>query len=122
MTRYASLMRYGCHPLSLLAGLGLLLTACNGEPSAPNAATSGGAPADRASEVALSEPVFMTITVKGMHCEGCEGAICDKVGKIAGVTTVKASHAEERVEVQAPTELRPAIVAAITKLGYKIGE
>ena len=64
----------------------------------------------------------MSIVVKGMHCEGCEGAICDKVGKIAGVTEVKASHVDEKVEVLAPAERRVDIVAAIKKLGYKIEE
>jgi copper chaperone CopZ len=55
-----------------------------------------------------------------MHCEGCESAICDKVGKIAGVTACKASHVAEEVEVIAPAEQKAAVSAAIVKLGYKV--
>lgn len=62
----------------------------------------------------------MTIAVKGMHCDGCEGAICGKVEKIAGVTLVKASHVSESVEVTAPAEQRTAIVQAIKRLGYTV--
>jgi copper chaperone CopZ len=109
-------MRTPLVALSLGSGLCLTLAACNGECSAPVAETS-----TETAGVATA-PVSMTIVVKGMHCEGCEGAICDKVGKIAGVKAVKASHADERVEVEAPAELRSAIAAAITKLGYKIEE
>jgi copper chaperone CopZ len=68
----------------------------------------------------LSEPVSMHFTVKGMHCDGCEGAICGKVEKIEGVASVKASHASESVDVVAPPEQRKAIEAAITRLGYKL--
>jgi copper chaperone CopZ len=74
-----------------------------------------------ASSATATAPVAFTIAVKGMHCEGCEGAICDKVGKIAGVS-VKASHIDEKVDVTAPAETRGDIVAAIKKLGYKIEE
>ena len=69
-----------------------------------------------------STPVAMTLAVKGMHCEGCEGAIVDKVTKLAGVTACKASHTAEQVEVVAPAEQREAIAAAIRKLGYKLEE
>lgn len=67
-------------------------------------------------------PVTMKLAVKGMHCEGCESAICDKVGKIGGVTACKASHEAEEVEVIAPAEQKDAIAAAIKKLGYTLGE
>jgi len=80
---------------------------------------------DRAAPVTeqkLSAPVNFRLAVKGMHCEGCESAICDKVGKIAGVTACKASHTAEDVEVIAPVEQKAAIVAAITRLGYTVGE
>ena len=65
-------------------------------------------------------PVTMKLAVKGMHCEGCESAICDKVGKIGGVTACKASHEAEEVEVIAPAEQKDAIAAAIKKLGYTV--
>ncbi|MEY2796190.1 MAG: Heavy-metal-associated domain [Planctomycetota bacterium] len=101
--------------------LSFALAACNGECSAPPA-DGGLANAANTSAAAATAPVAFTIAVKGMHCEGCEGAICDKVGKIAGVTSVKASHVDEKVDVTAPAESRGDIVAAIKKLGYKIEE
>jgi copper chaperone CopZ len=78
------------------------------------------APAPAVETVKLGAPVEMTIPVTGMHCEGCEGAICGKVEKIEGVTAVKASHVDEAVVVTAPPEQRAAIEGAITKLGYTI--
>jgi len=110
--------------------LSFALAACNGECSTPladsgtesGAADSGTGSVAAASTAAATAPVAFTIAVKGMHCEGCEGAICDKVGKIAGVTSVKASHIDEKVDVTAPAESRGDIVAAIKKLGYKIEE
>ncbi|MCE2885306.1 MAG: heavy-metal-associated domain-containing protein [Planctomycetaceae bacterium] len=85
-------------------------------------ACDGGRPAPAAEPVAAksTEPVAMSIVVKGMHCEGCEGAICDKVGKVAGVTSVKASHVDEKVDVTAPEERRVEIIAAIKRLGYTV--
>lgn len=91
-------------PATALLCVSALLTACDGKPAAPT----------------LTEPVSFKLSVKGMHCEGCEGAICDKVGKIAGVTACAASHEAEQVEVTAPIEQKDAITAAITRLGYKV--
>ncbi len=68
----------------------------------------------------FTEPVSYTLPVKGMHCDGCETTICEKVGKIAGVKACKASHTAEVVEVIAPIEQKDAIAAAIKKLGYKL--
>ena len=105
--------------------LSFALAACNGECSNPVAESGTGRETGSvaaASTAAATAPVAFTIAVKGMHCEGCEGAICDKVGKIAGVTSVKASHIDEKVDVTAPAESRGDIVAAIKKLGYKIEE
>ncbi len=82
---------------------------CERKPSAPAAET-----------VKLGAPVEMSIPVKGMHCEGCEGAVCGKIEKIEGVTAVKASHVDENVVVTAPPEQREAIEAAIKKLGYQL--
>jgi copper chaperone CopZ len=93
----------------VLASLAALPLGCDGKPSAP-----------AAEAVKLSVPVDMHLSVKGMHCEGCEGAICSKVEQIAGVTAVKASHTAESVDVTAPPEQRAAIEAAIKKLGYTI--
>lgn len=98
-------MRFAANRLLAAALLpAALLVGCDGSSNAPK----------------LSEPVSFKLAVKGMHCEGCEGAICAKVGKIAGVTACKASHEAEEVEVIAPVEQKDAITAAITKLGYKV--
>lgn len=107
--------------------LGMTLSACTGECGAPPAdvaATGTAATGTAASPTdgAAAATVSYSIVVKGMHCEGCEGAICDKVGKIDGVASVKASHVDEKVDVTAPADRRDAIVAAIKKLGYKIEE
>jgi copper chaperone CopZ len=93
----------------VLASLAVLPLGCEQKPAAPTVET-----------VKLGAPVEMSIPVKGMHCEGCEGAICGKVEKIEGVTAVKASHVDEAVVVTAPPEQREAIEAAIKKLGYTI--
>ncbi|MFM1823421.1 MAG: Heavy-metal-associated domain [Planctomycetota bacterium] len=92
------------------AALLLVSTGCDGKSPAPDAAR----------QVALSAPVPIHLSVKGMHCEGCEGAICAKVGKIEGVGECVASHAAERVDLVAPPEQRAAIVQAIEKLGYTV--
>lgn len=95
--------------LLLLTSLAVIPLGCDRK--SPNTA---------AETVKLSAPVEMHLSVKGMHCEGCEGAICGKVEKIEGVTAVKASHTAESVDVTAPPEQRAAIEAAIKKLGYTI--
>jgi len=95
--------------LFALASLAIFPLGCERKPAAPAVET-----------VKLGAPVEMSIPVKGMHCEGCEGAICGKVEKIEGVTAVKASHVDEAVVVTAPPEQREAIEAAIKKLGYTI--
>ena len=98
--------------LLVLASLAVVPFGCERKPAAP---------AEPAAEpVKLGAPVEMSIPVKGMHCEGCEGAICGKVEKIEGVTAVKASHVDEAVVVTAPPEQRAAIEAAIKKLGYQL--
>ena len=91
------------------ASLAVLPLGCERKPAAPAVET-----------VKLGAPVEMSISVKGMHCEGCEGAVCGKIEKIEGVTAVKASHVDENVVVTAPPEQREAIEAAIKKLGYQI--
>ena len=95
--------------LFALASLAVVPLGCEQKPATPAVET-----------VKLGAPVEMSIPVKGMHCEGCEGAICGKVEKIEGVTAVKASHVDEAVVVTAPPEQRAAIEAAIKKLGYTI--
>ena len=95
--------------LLAIASLAIMPLGCERKPATPAAET-----------VKLSAPVEMSIPVKGMHCEGCEGAVCGKIEKIEGVTAVKASHVDENVVVTAPPEQREAIEAAIKKLGYQL--
>jgi copper chaperone len=64
-----------------------------------------------------------TLTVTGMTCGGCENAVKRAVGKLPGVASVEASHAEKRVTVdfdEARTDV-DAIKARITTLGYLVG-
>jgi copper chaperone CopZ len=118
--RYPARMRT-LHRLAVptsLACLALAATGCSGECAAPPADPSTSTASTAAA--ALGEPVAMTFAVKGMHCDGCEGAICGKVEKIDGVTAVKASHVDMKVDVTAPEAQREAIVAAIKRLGYTV--
>ena len=114
MRTATSLLTSSLTALAVLAG-------CTGECSEPSPATTDGAQAGAATDpTALAAPVAMTFAVKGMHCDGCEGAIRGKVEKIAGVTAVKASHVDMKVDVTAPESQRDAIVAAIKRLGYTV--
>lgn len=67
--------------------------------------------------------MIQTLHVTGMTCGGCENAVKRAVGKLAGVSSVEASHADERVTVdfdEAKTSV-DAIKARITTLGYQVG-
>jgi copper chaperone CopZ len=113
LLRFAVSTSLACLALAPLAAIG-----CSGECAAPPADAS--ATSASAAATALGAPVAMTFAVKGMHCDGCEGAICGKVEKIEGVTAVKASHVDMKVDVTAPEAQREAIVAAIKRLGYTV--
>jgi copper chaperone CopZ len=102
-----------CTTALLVLTLAGFLVACDGGGSASGA---------EAPKVVIPAAYTKSFSVKGMHCEGCEGAIVDKVTKVEGVTACKASHTAEEVEVVAPAEQRDAIAAAIRKLGYKLEE
>ena len=104
-------------PTTFLCASLLAITSCCAECPPPTTTTT---PAESTTPpVTLSAPVAMHLAVKGMHCDGCEGAICEKVSKLDGVTACTASHVSESVDVTAPPEQKDAIVAAIKKLGYK---
>ena len=65
----------------------------------------------------------LTLNVTGMTCGGCENAVKRAVGKLEGVTSVAASHADQRVDVEfdpARVDLA-AIRQKIEKLGYTVG-
>jgi copper chaperone CopZ len=74
----------------------------------------------------IRNPIAMTQTlhVTGMTCGGCENAVKRAVAKLAGVTSVEASHAAQKVTVdydEAQTN-REAIAARINGLGYRVAE
>ncbi len=93
----------------------------------PAAAVPAEPPAKAVSPVAAvadDAAVETTLAVAGMTCQSCEQAIQAEVGKLAGVSAVKADHAAGTVLVS----YRPgaadlaAVGAAIEKLGYTVGE
>ncbi len=64
----------------------------------------------------------LTLHVTGMTCGGCENAVKRAVGRLAGVTSVEASHAARKVTVdfdEAQTNPE-AIAAKISGLGYRV--
>lgn len=63
-----------------------------------------------------------TLTVDGMACVGCEVTIEEKLSKIEGVVSVKASHKNKQVKVEfdsTKTNLK-TIKSSIVKSGYKL--
>lgn len=69
-----------------------------------------------------SNIVMKTIDVKGMTCEGCEGAIVGYVTKLDGVVSSKASHVKESVIVkydEAKIDIE-SIMKTISTSGYKV--
>ena len=69
-------------------------------------------------------PSQLTLHVTGMTCGGCENAVKRAVSRVAGVTGVSASHADQRVDVsfEGPPPPRDAIVKAIEAIGYRVVE
>jgi copper chaperone CopZ len=66
--------------------------------------------------------MILTLTVTGMTCGGCENAVKRAVGRLPGVTSVEASHQEQRVTVGYDTARTSpeAISAKINGLGYRV--
>lgn len=63
-----------------------------------------------------------TITVTGMKCGGCENTINTAVAAIKGVLSVKASHKDNRVDVEfdpEETDLE-TIEDAISDAGFNV--
>jgi len=66
--------------------------------------------------------VMKTLDVKGMTCEGCEASIVDRVTKIDGVVSSRASHVKESVIVKfddRKTDIN-TIMKTISSIGYKV--
>ena len=64
----------------------------------------------------------ITLTVTGMTCGGCENAVKRALSRLDGVSSVTASHADNRVVVDydAAKVNRAAIGDAIHKAGYQV--
>ena len=64
----------------------------------------------------------LTLTVKGMSCGGCEGAVKRALSLVDGVSNVTASHRDERVTLDYdPVRVtRDAVEKAIEKAGYRV--
>jgi copper chaperone len=64
----------------------------------------------------------LTLNVTGMTCGGCENDVRRVVSSIAGVTTVTASHKDNRVVVDydASKATREQIERAVQQAGYSV--
>lgn len=110
---------------------GLCVAGCSGSsrtPAAGNAPAPPAAPADAsagapsAATDGSATEATLTLKVSGMTCTGCEAAISGEVGKLAGVTRVKADHKAGTATVTydpARADLA-GVRKAIEKVGYKI--
>ena len=68
-----------------------------------------------------SAPVKATLAVEGMTCGSCERAIQAEVGRLEGVSNVRASHTQKKAWVtydRNKIEIK-TIIAAINRLGYR---
>ena len=63
-----------------------------------------------------------TLTVEGMHCAKCSGAINATLGDLPGISEVSADHAAGKVDVCYDPALvsREQIVAEIADLGFEV--
>jgi copper chaperone CopZ len=64
----------------------------------------------------------VVLAVQGMDCAGCEEAIGRAVGRLPGVASCRASHAEGRVEVAFDPALvdRDALARAVEEAGFEV--
>jgi len=62
-----------------------------------------------------------TVKIKGMTCGHCEGRVNTELGKLAGVTEVKASAATAEAVIASSSELdSEQINAAVIAAGYRV--
>jgi copper chaperone CopZ len=88
-----------------------ILAGCSGKStSSDNASEASTAVANKT----------ITLAVEGMTCTGCEGTVQETVGKIAGVTSVKASHLDSTAVVSFDsTQTSIATIGdAVSEAGY----
>jgi copper ion binding protein len=61
----------------------------------------------------------ITLRVDGMTCGHCTGKVEKFVGKLAGVTQVKANLSEKTVEIEGSFSIQE-VKDTITRLGYQV--
>lgn len=95
--------------LLFLAVLAFFIAACSNK--------SAGTDASKTDAVANKT---VTLAVEGMSCTGCENTIQEAVGKIGGVTVIKASYTDSTAWVSFDTMQTNliSISEAITDAGY----
>lgn len=62
-----------------------------------------------------------TYDVQGMTCGHCEAAIAEEVGKVRGVTDVRADRKTGTLLVAGDSTDDAAVRAAVVEAGYEIG-
>ena len=62
-----------------------------------------------------------TVKIKGMTCGHCEGRVTTELGKLAGVSEVKASADTAEAVITSSTELdSEQVSAAVIAAGYRV--
>ena len=62
----------------------------------------------------------LSYRVPGMHCEKCERAVRDEVGRVAGVEAVAIDVETKLVTVRGPNLSDAAVRGAIDDAGYEV--
>lgn len=62
------------------------------------------------------------LRIDGMHCNGCENRVTDRLSKLEGVRSVEADHEDgtAQVTVVAGQEDEAALREAVEDLGYEV--
>lgn len=58
-----------------------------------------------------------TITVEGMHCDGCERTVEDALEEVHGITDAVADREAQRATVSGSADL-DALLSALERAGY----
>jgi len=98
--------------LIVIAFLAIIATSCSSKHGVKETAVKTATVANKT----------VNLNVEGMSCTGCENTIKDAVGKVAGVTSVTASHTDGLAVVKydsTKTSIRN-ISDAITNAGYTV--
>ena len=62
-----------------------------------------------------------TVKIQGMTCGHCEGRVNTELGKIAGVTEVKASAGDSHAVITSDAALDSALISqAVIAAGYRV--